>query len=65
MRVLKTSNYVLGMLFTDWFEDERLNFNGTEWGSFYYYRSICDASDGAYSCEEFDRRCDDQIRDET
>lgn len=40
VRVLKTNNYVLGMLFTDWFEDERLTFNGTEWSSYYYYNEI-------------------------
>ena len=53
VRVLKTNNYVLGMLFTDWFEDPRLNFNGTEWSSFYYYNQILRLGEGAYSEKEF------------
>ena len=59
VRVLKTNNYVLGMLFTDWFEDPRLNFNGTEWSSFYYYNEIIKVSEGGYSREEFDKKCDE------
>jgi len=43
-RVLKTNNVVLGMLFTDWFEDPLLSFNGTEWSSFYYYKQLSEAS---------------------
>ena len=52
-RVLKTNNYVLGMLFIDWFEDPRLNFNGTEWSSFYYYSKICEVSNGEYASQEY------------
>ena len=52
-RVLKTNNFVLGLLFIDWFEDPRLRFNGTEWSSFYYYSKICEVSDGAYATQEY------------
>ena len=64
-RVLKTDNYVLGFLFSDWFEDPRLNFNGTEWSSFYYYNEICKVSEGGYSREEYDRAVDEKIMDLT
>jgi len=41
-RVLKTDNYWLGMLFTDWFEDPKLRqFNGTEWTTLYYWTLMC------------------------
>lgn len=63
--MLKTQNYVLGMLFTDWFEDESLNFNGTEWSSFYYYKDICAVSQGNYSREELNRAIDEQVIDST
>lgn len=64
-RVLKTDNYVLGFLFVDWFEDERLNFNGTEWSSFYYYDQICQVSGGGYSREEYERNLSEHYIDET
>ena len=53
VRVLRTNNYVLGLLFIDWFEDPRLSFNGTEWSSFYYYTKICEVSDGTYANQEY------------
>ena len=59
VRVLKTDNYILGFLFTDWFEDERLNFNGSEWTSFYYYHEICKVSGGAYQKEEYVQNLDE------
>ena len=64
-RVLKTDNYILGFLFTDWFEDPRLDFNGTEWSSFFYYNEICQASEGSYSREEYDRNLHEQYIDGT
>lgn len=64
-RVLKTDNYVLGFLFTDWFEDPRLDFNGTEWSSFFYYNEICQASEGSYSREEYDMNLHEQYIDGT
>ena len=63
--MLKTGNYVLGMLFTDWFEDENLSFNGTEWSSFYYYKDICAQSEGDYSRKELDLANDERIIDST
>ena len=39
-RVLKTKDYFMGVLFTDWGEDERLTFNGTEWTTLYYYTCL-------------------------
>ena len=54
VRVLKTNNYVLGLLFIDWFEDPRLSWNGTEWSSFYYFNKIIEVSDGAYASQEYE-----------
>ena len=53
VRVLKTNNYVLGLLFIDWFEDPRLDWNGTEWSSFYYFNKIIEVSAGAYASKEY------------
>mmetsp|Transcript_44675 Transcript_44675/g.59272 ORF Transcript_44675/g.59272 Transcript_44675/m.59272 type:complete len:81 (-) Transcript_44675:62-304(-) len=65
VRVLKTNNYVLGLLFCDLFEDENLAFNGTEWSSFYYFKEICDASQGTYSRAELDQAMDERVKEST
>ena len=59
VRVLKSDNYILGFLFTDAFEDDRLSFNGTEWSAFYYYNEIIRVSQGGYSREEYDQKQDE------
>ncbi len=40
IRVAKTRNLVFGLLFCEWFEDPALQFNGTEWTSFYFRNVI-------------------------
>ena len=54
VRVLKTTNYVVGFWFTDWGEDPLLAYNGTEWTTFWYFNQICDFSQGGYSRKELD-----------
>jgi hypothetical protein len=39
-RVLKTKNFILGLIFIEWFEDLSLDFNGSEWTSYYFSRQI-------------------------
>jgi hypothetical protein len=34
--LFRTNNYLLGMLFADWFEDPKLKLNGSEWTTLYY-----------------------------
>lgn len=33
---MKTKNLLVGLIFIEWFEDPRLDFNGSEWTSFYF-----------------------------
>ena len=48
-RILKTKNILLGMLFTDWFEDPKLQkFNGTEWTTLYYWTLLCEVNPDRY-----------------
>ena len=61
VRLLKTDNYVLGLLFADWFEDPRLNFNGTEWSSFFYFNTIIQQSEGFYKKEEYEKAQDQRV----
>ncbi len=39
-RVLKTKNLLFGVFFTQFGEDTRLEFNGTEWTVYYYFNEI-------------------------
>ena len=39
-RVAKTKNLVAALLFLTWGEDSELQFNGTEWTSYYYFRQL-------------------------
>lgn len=48
-RVLKTKNFFFGLIFVNWFEDQSLDFNGSEWTSFYFRNQI---ARGGLSAEE-------------
>ena len=39
-RILKTRNFVLGILFISLFEDKSLEVNGSEWTSYYFQKEI-------------------------
>ena len=40
--VFQTANPLSALLFSDWGEDSRLRFNGTEWTTFYYFGVLQD-----------------------
>ena len=53
-RVMKTKDYFMGICFSDMGEDPRLNFNGTEWTTLYYYTMLEKVSPEKYKAETVD-----------
>lgn len=55
IRVLKTDNPFVGLWCSDWGEDPNLQYNGTEWTSFYYFEKIKEINKD-YDTTEFDAK---------
>jgi hypothetical protein len=39
-RIFGTKSYVLGMIFTEYFIDKRVKFNGTEWTTIFFFDEL-------------------------
>jgi hypothetical protein len=57
-RVMKTNDYLVGILFSDYGEDPRINFNGTEWTTLFYYTMLERVAPEKYKADpiEFDHK---------